>query len=291
MKIKSGIADVFVKAYFSLHGMYSRIKRKCRKKMELKVMTFNLRCDCGEDGKNNWEYRTDLVKEAIYGENPDLIGFQEVTRNMFEDVRGMIDRDYVILGAGRNTDYTGEGVNIAFRKDKFDLLSMDTFWLSDTPSVPGSRYEKLDQSGCPRIAVITGLAVRGSGRVLYFCNTHLDHIGNKARVHGAKLILEKLSKLGTAKDTVLITGDMNALPDSEVISEFCNKELGIIEITDNIIEGTFHKWGEKTDKKIKIDYIFTNAERGEKPSELVTKYQKDGVYCSDHFPVCGYIKL
>lgn len=259
--------------------------------MEIKVMTFNLRCDCGEDGKNNWQYRTELVKAAIYGEAPDLIGFQEVTRNMFEDVRSMIESDYVILGAGRNADYTGEGVNIAFRKDKFDLLSMDTFWLSDTPSVAGSRYENLDQSGCPRITVITGLALRGSGRKLYFCNTHLDHVGSKARVCGARLILEKLTKLCTPNDTVLITGDMNALPDSAVVPEFCNKDLGIVEITDNITDGTFHKWGEKLNDKIKIDYIFTNAETSQKPSELVTKYQKDGVYCSDHFPVCGYINL
>ena len=282
---------IFLWAYHCLKSIFIKLKRRFAKKMEVKVMTFNLRCACADDGKNHWKYRTDLVKEAINGEAPDLIGFQEVTRGMFEDLRDMISDKYVVLGAGRDADYGGEGVNIAFKKDAFDLLYMDTFWLSDTPTIPGSRYTALDQSGCPRVAVICGIAVRGSGKVIYFCNTHLDHTGEKARLAGAKQIIQKLGKLCSAENTVIITGDMNALPTSSVVPEFCNKELGITEITSDITDGTFHKWGEKTDEKIKIDYIFTNAAKSGKPSELITKYQKDGIYCSDHFPVCGYIKL
>lgn len=258
--------------------------------MEFKIMTFNLRCDCGADGKNNWQYRTGLVKDAIYGENPDLIGFQEVTRNMFEDVRNMIEKDYVVLGAGRNADYTGEGVNIAFKKEKFDLLGFSTFWLSDTPDVPGSRYENLDQSTCPRTAVLAELAIRGTGRKIFFCNTHLDHTGVNARLAGAKLILERVTANCTEKDSIIVTGDMNARPGTPAIAEFCNKDLGIYDITD-FYEGTFHMWGKKTEEKIKIDYIFTNAKKSKKTSYIVKQYEKDGVYCSDHYPVCGYIEI
>lgn len=284
--------DILLRLYHSIEKAYIKIsiKRKLKRKVELKIMTFNLRCDCGADGINNWQYRTDLVKQAIYGENPDLIGFQEVTRNMFEDVRSMIEKDYVVLGAGRNADYTGEGVNIAFKKEKFDLLGFSTFWLSDTPCIPGSRYGNLDQSGCPRTAVLAELALRGLGRKIFFCNTHLDHEGAKARLSGAKLILERVSASCTENDSIIITGDMNARPGTPEIQEFCSEKLGIYDITD-FTEGTFHRWGELADEKIKIDYIFTNAKRSAKTPEIVKKYEKDGVYCSDHYPVCGYIEI
>ena len=267
-----------------------KIIRKLGGKMELKIMTFNLRCDCGADGINNWEHRTGLVKQAIYGESPDIIGFQEVTRRMLEDVRGLIESDYVIFGAGRNADYTGEGVNIAFKKDKFDLLGLETFWLSDTPNVPGSRYESLDQSTCPRTALIAEIAVRGKGKRLYFCNTHLDHLGEDARVHGARLICEKLAEKCTDKDVVVITGDMNARPGSKPIEEFLGGKLGMYEVS-NVNEATFHQWGTRLDENIKIDYIFTNAAKNDKACKIVKEYEKDGVFCSDHYPVCAYIEI
>jgi len=258
--------------------------------MEIKVMTFNLRCACDDDGINHWRYRTGLVKTAISDEAPDLIGFQEVTRGMFGDLRNMIEDKYIVLGCGRDRDFGGEGVNIAFKKDKFDLIYFDTFWLSDAPSEPGSRYEELDQSGCPRIAVLSGLTVRGGGKKIYFCNTHLDHVGKAARVEGAKLILERMSALCTQKDSVIITGDLNAYPDSEAVKTLTDKKLGIIDITENI-SATFHQWGRRLSENVKIDYIFTNGKRSDKHSYTVTKYEKDGVYCSDHFPVCGFVRI
>lgn len=258
--------------------------------MKIKVMTFNLRCACDDDGINHWRYRTGLVKDAITDEAPDLIGFQEVTRGMLEDLKALIGDEYVVLGAGRDKDYGGEGVNIAYRKDKFDLLHFETFWLSDTPTVPGSRYTMLDQSGCPRVTVLSGLTIKGAGRVIYFCNTHLDHMGRSARVEGAKLILKKMQALCTHNDRIIITGDLNAYPDSETVKTFVNKDLGISDITENI-SATFHKWGQKLSENIKIDYIFTNSKKSHEESYAVTKYEKDGVYCSDHNPVCGFVEI
>ena len=67
-------------------------------------------------------------------------------------------------------------------------------------------------------------------------------------------------------------------------------KLGIYDVTD-FTEGTFHNWGTCADENRKIDYIFTNAKRSVKTPEIVKKYEKDGVYCSDHYPVCGYIEI
>ena len=44
----------------------------------IKIVTFNIRCDYGMDGENNFEYRKDLISRKIYAEQPDILCFQEV---------------------------------------------------------------------------------------------------------------------------------------------------------------------------------------------------------------------
>ena len=44
----------------------------------MKFVTFNIRCDFGQDGANNFIYRRPLILEKIRQEKPDIIGFQEV---------------------------------------------------------------------------------------------------------------------------------------------------------------------------------------------------------------------
>ena len=48
----------------------------------IKVMSFNLRTPCKDDGINYFWNRTDRVLNVINGENPDVIGFQEATSEM-----------------------------------------------------------------------------------------------------------------------------------------------------------------------------------------------------------------
>ena len=43
----------------------------------MKYVTFNIRCDFGQDGANNFIYRRPLILEKIRQEKPDIIGFQE----------------------------------------------------------------------------------------------------------------------------------------------------------------------------------------------------------------------
>lgn len=41
--------------------------------MDLKIVTFNIRCDYGQDGENQFCYRKDLIKNKIEKEHPDII--------------------------------------------------------------------------------------------------------------------------------------------------------------------------------------------------------------------------
>lgn len=253
--------------------------------MKLKVMTFNIRCKNGSDGINSFDNRKKKILKAIADEFPDIIGFQEVTDVQREFLKENICDKYTVLGCGRNSDYRGEAVSIAFKKDVFELVSFETFWLSSTPKLPGSRYEGSDQSNCPRLTVHAELSAKELSAPLHFFNTHLDHIGSSAKLLGITQIIQKISEV---KGGFVLTGDFNSHPDSEVIR-------AINEITDPVfkeatenISHTFHAFGN-LDHDCKIDYIFTNGKPME--SYAVEDGGENGIYISDHFPICAFIEI
>ncbi|MGL4738945.1 MAG: endonuclease/exonuclease/phosphatase family protein [Cellulosilyticaceae bacterium] len=181
----------------------------------LKITTFNIRYDCGHDGKNNFEYRKQHILGKIQDESPDLIGFQEVLPHVLDWLKENLI-DYTVVGCGRGTDYQDEANVIAFKKESFELFGLDTFWLSPTPKQPGSRFEK--QSGCPRICTVALLKHHELAVPIRFYNTHLDHESSEARVLGMTSILERMAQDREAfKTPMILTGDLNAEPGTPEI--------------------------------------------------------------------------
>ena len=147
--------------------------------MKIKVMTFNLRTDTPVDGINKFTERVDRVKEVIANEAPDLIGFQEVADMTRKWLREALS-DYIVVGCGRGKTLNDEAMVIAYKRSCFDMISMDTFWLSTAPSLPGSTYG-VDQSSCPRCTTAVVLKHDDAEKPFLFLNTHLDHKGAQAR--------------------------------------------------------------------------------------------------------------
>ena len=73
----------------------------------MKFVTFNIRCDFGQDGANNFIYRRPLILEKIRQEKPDIIGFQEVLPHVAAWLKENLT-EYYIAGCGREKDLTGE---------------------------------------------------------------------------------------------------------------------------------------------------------------------------------------
>lgn len=245
----------------------------------IKVVTFNIRCDYDQDGENSFQYRKVGIIEKIREEDPDIICFQEVLPHVAEWLKETF-LEYGIIGCSRSETFEDEQETIAYKRKRFNLVTMDTFWLSQTPHVPGSRYE--EQSICPRVtteAVFHDLVENQMYRVV---NTHLDHEGTKARELGLKQIMDKITKPdGFSNAHIILAGDFNAEPNMPEMDIM--KQHG--EFTDATEEagGTFHDYGELK-KPEKIDYIFVqeplhfqNVKRWD--------MSKDGKYLSDHYPV------
>ena len=253
---------------------------------KIKVMSFNLRMDTSHDGINRFRNRIPRVMEVINKEDPDLIGFQEVTDYMRGVMRENL-KGYTVVGCGRNKELKDESMLIAFKHDDCELISLDNVWLSDTPKIFGSRYGG-DQSGCPRMYTIARLKHKNTDTPFYFINTHLDHEGENARYLGAKQIAQAISELD---ENFVLTGDFNAPPDTpeiKVITESlayrgaidCTKDLGT----------TFHAFGKwPVEEWVKIDYIFTDGKC--KEAYRVDDIMEDGKFYSDHNAVVSIIEI
>ena len=154
----------------------------------MKLVTFNIRCDYGQDGENCFQFRKSFIKQKILYEKPDVICFQEVLPHVAVWLKEELE-DYYVVGCGRSKELDNEQMSVAYRKEKWNLISMDTFWLSETPFVPGSRCR--EQSECPRVCTEVVLEDLQEKKVFRLMNVHLDHLGAEARRLGVNQILKK----------------------------------------------------------------------------------------------------
>jgi len=254
--------------------------------MEIKVFSFNIRTNTPVDGVNAFPNRKERILSTIKEYSPDLIGFQEATDDMREWLRASLN-EYEIVGCGRKANYRGEAPVLAYRKNLFECVKYETFWLSLTPDIPGSSYGG-DQSGCPRTATAAYLIPEGSSTPFVFCNTHTDHKGKSARYLASVQLIQYLSR---QPYKFILTGDFNATPDAPEIRLLTESTaFPMIDATSKL-GGTFHGYG-KCNPKVKIDYVFTNLPCDPDRSTVVPDIpDENGLYTSDHCAVCSYVEI
>ena len=255
----------------------------------MKIVSFNLRCVWDGDGINGFMHRAGMVLDKIHTEKPDIIGFQEGVEKTISFLRQGLS-DYTIVFNQRDADFGGEGLAIAFRTEAWELLGLNFFWLSETPYVPASRYP--GQSPCPRIAQCAILKEKASGKLLRLSNNHLDYESDEVAGRGIGQVLdfmkEEQKKLSLP---LFLLGDFNRKPDSQTV-RLCktDAQLPLCDLTSQL-ETTFHQFGKLTEP-CKIDYIFSDAVTAQHPHTVTLwKEEHDGIFLSDHYPVCLSIEL
>ena len=254
--------------------------------MKLKIMTFNIRYDNPLDGINAFAGRRDMILEFLRRERPDLIGFQESVHVIRHALAEALP-EYVFLAIDLG-DVLRNDVMVAYRRDRFDLLRLEQFWLSPTPDVPNTRYE----GGSPfdRMATLVTLVSREERRQVTLLNSHLDHISDEARERGAALLLERITPYLAMP--AFLTGDFNATPDTRA-ARILTECPALSELTAPLdaSTATCHAYGRITEH-CKIDYIF--ASRAVRPIDGTLKMhtdEHDGVYLSDHYPISVEVEI
>ena len=248
----------------------------------MRVMSVNLRYDNPEDGEYIWANRFPAMKLIWEQIEADLVGIQEGLPHQISDLKKAFPV-FNYIGKGRDKNGKGEHVGIFFNKNKFTLLNEGHFWLSETPDIPGSQSYG---SAAPRMA--TWVILKYKGEKLLVLNTHLDHESQEARKRGIEIICDFI-KNNIEVDGIILTGDLNVSPDSDLINNMLKcASLKDVFQTKNKSAPTYH--GFSNNALIICDYILASNHFKLGSCEIV-KTQHNGVYPSDHYPLYCDIKI
>ena len=251
---------------------------------DISLMTYNIRLDHGGDGENQWKNRKDDLSLQILFHEPMIFGVQEALPHQMEDLHAALPL-YESVGVGRDDgENKGEYSALFYQKDKIELLESGTFWLSETMNEPSKGWD----AAYPRICTWAKVRIRNSETSLLVMNTHLDHVGEKARKESLQLIEQQSNRLNPDQLPVIIMGDLNLEPDSEAIQWFQTKfKDSRVMAGDEAFgpEGTFS--GFKTNKALtrRIDYIFYSFNDFKLKKYAVLSDFINMNYLSDHLPV------
>lgn len=250
----------------------------------LTCMTYNIRLEVASDGDNAWEHRRDYLSDQIKFYEPDILGIQEGLPQQVAFLQQNLS-DYASEGTGREGQGRGESTHIFFKKDRFRMVKAQTFWLSATPDTVSMGWD----AACLRVCTAILLKDIHTGQHFWIFNTHLDHMGEMARKNGVTLILDQIKKFNPKAYPVVLMGDFNALPDSEVM-QLVKKELDDTRSLSHTNpfgpEGTFNGFKFQEPVRKRIDYIFVSrSNHWQVRKHAVLSDSKNLHYPSDHLPV------
>lgn len=256
----------------------------------VKVMTYNLRYASAQQ-PHAWPDRRPIMQALITRDAPDVIGTQEGLFLQLRDLAADLP-DYEWIGLGRGGGSQDEFTAIFFRRDRFEPVAFDHFWLSDTPRVIGSitwgpKYR--------RMASWVRLREKATGREFEVWNTHFDHEVEVARQKSAALIRDRLAKVDPSVPLVLV-GDFNCAAGRSPAHDILTRETGLTDTWNaapqRTNEGlnTFNNFKAPVRAGERIDWILARSPAAVEAAGIVD-YEGLAQFPSDHFPVTATVRF
>ena len=261
---------------------------------DLNVMTFNIRYNRPADSLDAWPYRKDKVASQILFHEIHLLGVQEALHDQMLDLLARLP-GFKYVGGGRDDGKEkGEYSAIFYDTTQLQMLQTKTFWLSETPEIPGS---KSWDAAITRIVTWAKFRHKKTKKIFFAFNTHFDHIGQVARRESATIVLKRIKEI--AGDTpVVCTGDFNSRPMEEPVMIIMDK-TNPLHLTDSKEislaphygpTGTANAFQSKERDDDPIDYIFLKG-KWKVLTHATISEAWGGRYASDHFSVMARIRL
>jgi endonuclease/exonuclease/phosphatase family metal-dependent hydrolase len=253
----------------------------------LRIMTFNVRGAHCADGDNEWPKRAALNVAVIRRHAPDLIGFQELqVENIYDYDEGLESYGpYPGPPYGDAEPFAYPG--IWWNPERLTALDPGGFWLSETPDEHSASWD----TACIRSAAWMRFRVADGKTELVHLNTHLDHVSERARVEGARLIVERTRRWDDEGTPMIVTGDFNCPPDSEPYEVLAS--AGFEDVFRRVgcpseeNESTFHAFTGAPDHSFRMDWILVRPGTTTVTVERCAAIRdaEPPLYPSDHFPV------
>lgn len=272
-----------------------------QKKTSFHVLTCNIRVALDEDEANGvgWSTRKEGCLKIIKAQNPDIIGFQEVLKPQFLDLKAGLEDFHGLNFDGPEMDAHKEGYHgiaknpIFFSKKRFELLAAGSYWLSETPLVAGSK-----SWGTARARNMSWVRLydRVTQKEFRFLNLHLDHVSNGAKLAQTQLVLEESAQYQPDFPQIFV-GDFNANATSKIIQSVLSAgwKDSFVEVNGDQDPGpTVHVFlgpdDPKKDVRKKIDFIFCKG-KVEAISSRIIRDSYKGRYPSDHYFVDAVLQF
>ncbi len=264
-----------------------------------KIITCNIRVALPEDEEKGvgWSSRKKLCADVIRSQAPDVICLQEVIKIQMDDMRSFFPEFASFGFEGPEMDPIPVGYHwiaknpILFSRERYELLSGGSFWLSDQPLIGGSKSWGTARARHANWVRLKDIESQKEFRVI---NTHLDHVSQDSREMQIGLILKE-SEQYQQEFPQILAGDFNA--------DFRNPVLDIVKEsgwTDTYasVHGshypnfTGHGFAGKESKSTRgpIDYIFARGNTKANKAQIIIDTD-EGRYPSDHFFVSAEVEV
>lgn len=256
----------------------------------IRVATYNIRGP-KDNAPNNWASRLPRMVQTIKENGFEIFGVQEGMKGPMEELGKALNYEY--FGVGRDKNRSDEHCCIFFDPTRFKVVQKDTFWLSDSPSTPGSMSWN---TACPRICTWGLMEDLKTRDRFVFANTHLDHVSPTARLQGALLIINRLAAM-IDKYPLILTGDFNSTSTDQSIRMVLTRlqDSRAASETDHYGAGdeTYHAYQENRKNRTNrapIDFVFVNRYVRVLKHGTINDF-RNGLASSDHFPVTAEVLL
>ena len=279
-----GLVLILIVSCFSLLGCEK--KEKEPDGIEITIMSYNIRQDTFADNDNHdWSIRKPYMINHIKEQAPDIICMQEVKSNQNTGLANGLE-EYGFVWYSRSEDGKEEGLSIAYKKDKYELVSQDMFWLSETPNKESKGFG----SAYLRICVHVILKSLETQKEISVYTIHLEAFSTaEIRAKEMDVVLDRVSK---DERKAIVCGDFNATKKEKCyksIAELMNSTQAVAKTTDAGI--TYQDFGsdeEKLSFKDSIDFIFVDKDFYVRNFDILQEHKEidgEAIYYSDHYAV------
>jgi endonuclease/exonuclease/phosphatase family metal-dependent hydrolase len=269
----------------------------------LKLATYNVRYeDPSLVGPRNWKDRSIGVVRTVMRISPDVFAVQEAMHGQVADMRASLP-GYDFIGVGRDDGgRAGEYSGFFYQRDRFvlDANEQGTFWLSDTPAVPGS---KSWGNTIPRSVTWARLTDRATSRSFYVYAAHFDHRNQVSRERGAAALAQRIDQRHHRDEPVVLMGDFNATRQNPSVAYLEGKAAtlnGKQGVWKDGLQNAFHARHPESGNRTTL-HLYRGDGRGYHVDHILVSRTAKVVdativvtgepFPSDHFPVVATVEF
>ena len=260
----------------------------------IKIIDYNVYVGEMTGTENALDLRAERAIKLFKQYKPDSMGFQEASVHWMTLLDEGLKDEYAWVGVGRdngtNDAASGEASPIFYLKDKYDLVDSGTFWLSETPEKPSYGWD----AECRRVCTWVVLKNKHTGETYAHVNTHLDHVGQQARINGMNMVIDKIKEFDVP---VVCTGDFNTSENSDIYNQMINtgfmndsKKVADVVLNSGSTMANFNM-STNLDSGAAIDFIFVSQDEIKVSKYKVLRDLVDGKFISDHLGVYAEMSL